>query len=752
MLNDGDIKKKIKKSVTTPIVQEDVEVPDMSITIKMLSKNELYFNGEKNIFEQKENSKQKKVPFWKRQKLMRVASLVTIITLMFTTGFGLWFGFRSDEVVANPFQLASPVLTIEGNYLRWTPVENATGYRIYHNPSIEVGADINYFVITPQMNLSNVSVRALGGEGFENSSVTRTFSSTDEVASWATVVGATRYNVLIKNSRGEVVETIQTSETNIVLPNFFVAGQFEVVVHPLNENDEEIETSLASSQIVSAIAIKEALRELIESENIDIEQAIQVAIDQVVASGVDMSLINTNIIISAIVSEFDSEGLTTGAVIAAIVDAFDATGVTTKAVICAIASAWGGTISEQDIINALADRIETTITIGSNGNWFVNGEDSGVSARGQDGQNGQDGNDGLSAFEVWLKAGHTGTMNDFLEWLRGVSGQDGADGQDGKDGQNGLSAFEIWLQAGNSGTIDDFLEWLRRPPATVSSFDLSFENAFSLVFHSVTMPKNTAIWQPSSPARWGYNFAGWYRDEDLISPAHFPFLLTQNTTLYARWDSNFFYVNGSSIVGLTALGRQQTSITIPRHIDDIAANAFNGETNLQAVVFEEGARIRSIFTGAFRNATSLVSITIPASVGYIGQFAFAGTTGLVSVVFEDGIELLRIRGWTFEGATSLESIVLPPSVTEIENSAFSGTTSLSLIHIPSSVVTIGSGAFFDSGLTSIIIPSSVTSIGTQTFFGWTNNQTIYFQGRSGPMSDWVWTEGVNFNANVVWSA
>lgn len=42
-----------------------------------------------------------------------------------------------------------------------------------------------------------------------------------------------------------------------------------------------------------------------------------------------------------------------------------------------------------------------------------------------------------------------------------VVGSDGRDGVDGKNGKDGMSAYEIWLNAGHSGSEDDFLLWLK---------------------------------------------------------------------------------------------------------------------------------------------------------------------------------------------------------------------------------------------------------------------------------------------------
>lgn len=56
---------------------------------------------------------------------------------------------------------------------------------------------------------------------------------------------------------------------------------------------------------------------------------------------------------------------------------------------------------------------------------------------------GVDGKDGLSAYELAVENGFEGTLEEWLDSLRGEQGKDGADGingENGKDGQDGLSA------------------------------------------------------------------------------------------------------------------------------------------------------------------------------------------------------------------------------------------------------------------------------------------------------------------------
>ena len=85
---------------------------------------------------------------------------------------------------------------------------------------------------------------------------------------------------------------------------------------------------------------------------------------------------------------------------------------------------------------------------------------------GPEGPAGIDGQDGLSAYEVWISQGNTGTEQDFLNGVigpQGPAGTNGIDGTDGQNGQDGLSAYETWINQGNTGTEADFLTGITGP-------------------------------------------------------------------------------------------------------------------------------------------------------------------------------------------------------------------------------------------------------------------------------------------------
>lgn len=67
-------------------------------------------------------------------------------------------------------------------------------------------------------------------------------------------------------------------------------------------------------------------------------------------------------------------------------------------------------------------------TIGENGNWFIGEEDTGVKAQGEDGK---------SAYGVAVEAGFTGTVEGWLESLKGAAGEAGARGDKGDPGEPG---------------------------------------------------------------------------------------------------------------------------------------------------------------------------------------------------------------------------------------------------------------------------------------------------------------------------
>lgn len=92
---------------------------------------------------------------------------------------------------------------------------------------------------------------------------------------------------------------------------------------------------------------------------------------------------------------------------------------------------------------------------GEKGQDGLNGRDG---IDGKDGINGNDGENGLSAYEIWLNQGNTGTEIDFLNSLKGDKGEQGErglqgeHGADGKDGTNGVDGFSPTISVAENTT------------------------------------------------------------------------------------------------------------------------------------------------------------------------------------------------------------------------------------------------------------------------------------------------------------
>ncbi|MBR2465486.1 MAG: leucine-rich repeat domain-containing protein [Clostridia bacterium] len=180
--------------------------------------------------------------------------------------------------------------------------------------------------------------------------------------------------------------------------------------------------------------------------------------------------------------------------------------------------------------------------------------------------------------------------------------------------------------------------------------------------------------------------------------------------------------------GVTSIGDRAfcdctslTSIVIPDSVTSIGYDAFSYCTSLTSV--EIPSSVTSIGSQAFFRCDSLTSIVIPDGVTSIGDDTFAHCTSLTSVVIPDNVTFIGPRA--FEYCTSLTSIVIPDGVTSIGDDTFAHCTSLTSIEIPDSITSIGDDAFYHcTSLTSIVIPDSVTSIGAYAFSGCTSLTSI----------------------------
>jgi hypothetical protein len=109
--------------------------------------------------------------------------------------------------------------------------------------------------------------------------------------------------------------------------------------------------------------------------------------------------------------------------------------------------------------------------VGSTGEQGPQGEQGEQGEQGPQGEQGEQGEQGIQGDTGPAGAtgppGSQGTPGN--DGQDGQDGEDGQDGVDGQDGEDGLTAYEIWINAGNTGTEADFLASLVGPEGPLVS-------------------------------------------------------------------------------------------------------------------------------------------------------------------------------------------------------------------------------------------------------------------------------------------
>lgn len=138
------------------------------------------------------------------------------------------------------------------------------------------------------------------------------------------------------------------------------------------------------------------------------------------------------------------------------------------------------------------DGITPEIAIGSNGNWYINGEDSGIKAQGPAGEDGIDGEPGTDGQQgpqgeqgIQGEQGPQGPQGEKGEQgeqgpqgeqgIQGPQGDKGEQGEQGPQGEPGKSAYETFMQYNPDypGNEEEWI-WDIYNGGTLYSFDVTF--------------------------------------------------------------------------------------------------------------------------------------------------------------------------------------------------------------------------------------------------------------------------------------
>lgn len=135
------------------------------------------------------------------------------------------------------------------------------------------------------------------------------------------------------------------------------------------------------------------------------------------------------------------------------------------------------------------DGTSPEITIGSNGDWYINGEDSGIKAQGPAGEPGKDGTDGQQGPQgeqgIQGEQGPQGPQGEKGEQgeqgpqgeqgIQGPQGDKGEQGEQGPQGKPGKSAYETFMQYNPDypGNEEEWI-WDIYNGGTLYSFEVTF--------------------------------------------------------------------------------------------------------------------------------------------------------------------------------------------------------------------------------------------------------------------------------------
>ncbi|MBO8426156.1 MAG: leucine-rich repeat protein [Firmicutes bacterium] len=244
------------------------------------------------------------------------------------------------------------------------------------------------------------------------------------------------------------------------------------------------------------------------------------------------------------------------------------------------------------------------------------------------------------------------------------------------------------------------------------------------------------------PTKDGYTFLGWYLDSAYSEKASFPFDVTGNITLYAKWEKNTYDVHfelygGTGVSdlktdrietepiptkeGYTFLGWYfdesfSSKASFPLEVTgNITLYAKWEENELAGITFTvDGSGLLTAVEGISETNSEVI---IPSQVNgqavkQIGQDLFRDNPYLRKLSIPDGVSL----GYRMcSGCASLEEVDLPSGITVIPDYAFEGCASLRSIELPKTLVQIRLEAFSGSGLESLSAPSSLKEIWSYAF-------------------------------------
>lgn len=298
---------------------------------------------------------------------------------------------------------------------------------------------------------------------------------------------------------------------------------------------------------------------------------------------------------------------------------------------------------------------------------------------------------------------------------------------------------------------------------------------------------------------------GWYTDPAFTeeSKVSFPYTVTQDVTLYAKWGTGLEFGLNETETGWVVSGYSgtDTELVIPDTYMGAPVTAigyetdrgmFYGNTTLQRVVVPDS--VEYIGEGAFRECLALSEIELPDHGLYIGENAFEGTAYYDTAAnWESGLlyigrhlikadpetvgmsctvraGTLSVADYAFADCSELAEIVLPDTLTAIGAGVFEGTAYYNTLTnwtddgllvygtylldslaaaehaVPAGTTLIASRAFaYNGAMKEIAVPAGVQYMGRGVFLG-CNLLVVCCEAESAPAG---WSSAWNMGKDAV---
>ncbi|MBQ7368284.1 MAG: leucine-rich repeat protein [Clostridia bacterium] len=354
------------------------------------------------------------------------------------------------------------------------------------------------------------------------------------------------------------------------------------------------------------------------------------------------------------------------------------------------------------------DGVSPTISIGENGNWHIDGVDTGVKAQGETGQAGKDGVNGRDGVDgtdgVDGKDGIDGTNG--VDGKDGANGRDGVDGVDGKDGVDGTNGVD-----GKDGVGIEKVEYDENGDLKITFTDKTTQTIIMPDKHVHTFGEWTNFSADEVPCerRLFYRVClscpsvEWKQGTNNDHTWH---TVTTAPTCQAQgYDTKTCSICGKvEIENYTQTNEHQWKDNYAFDNSFHWLDCENCDSNLEYAEHDIDNSGYCIVCEQPLLPTEGLVYDVSACGTYAEVIAYTGTATKIKI------------------ADTYKSL----PVESIYDSVFDGREDIIAVSFPETLKSIGDNAFRQTGLTEITLPESLTKIGRNTFSYCSSLTTIYF--------------------------